>query len=51
MLYSMSSQTVLEKRCNYQKRVSNVILENFYVDNYFDLFVSEQEAIDTMCKI
>ena len=51
MLYSMSFQTVLEKRCKYRKRVSNAILENFYVDNYFDLFVSEQEAIDTMCKI
>ena len=44
-------QTVLEKGCKYPQRVSDTILENFYVDNFLDSFVSEQEAIETMYKI
>ena len=44
-------QTVLEKGCKYPQRVSDAILEHFYVDDYLDSFVSEQEAIDTMYKI
>ena len=44
-------QTVLEKGCKYPQRVSDAILEHFYVDDYLDSFVSEQEAIDTVYKI
>ena len=44
-------QTVLEKCCKYPQRVSDAILENFYVDDFLDSFVSEQEAIETMYKI
>ena len=44
-------QTVLEKDCNYPQRVSDAILEHFFVEDYLDSFVSEQEAIDTVYKI
>ena len=44
-------QTVLEKGCKYPQRVSDKILEHLYVDDYFDYFVSEQEAIDIVYKI
>ena len=44
-------QTVLGKGCKYPQRVSDAILEHFYVDDYLDSFVSEQEAIDTVYNI
>ena len=31
-------QTVLEKGCKYPQRISDVILEHFYVDDYLDSF-------------
>ena len=48
---SALKQTVLQKDCKYSQRVSDAILEHFYVDDYLDPFVSEQEAIDIMYKI
>ena len=39
-------QTVLEKGCKYPQRVSDAVLENFYIDEHLNSFVSEQEAID-----
>ena len=44
-------QRVLEKGCNYPQRVRDAILEHFYVDDYLDSFISEQEAIDTVYNI
>ena len=44
-------QTVLEKGCKYPQRVNDAILEYFYVDDYLDSFVSEQESIDIVYKI
>ena len=42
---------MLQKGCKYPQRVSDAILEHFYVDNYLDSFVSEQEAKDIVYKL
>ena len=44
-------ETVIENCCKYPQRASGAVLEHFYVDDYLNLFVSEQEAIDIVYKI
>ena len=44
--------TVLEKGCKCSQRVSDAsLVMDFYVDDYLDLFVSEQVAIEIVYKI